>query len=75
MYLYYDRVINFFFRNPTPEKTELLQNIIWPKVKQDNFQFLNINDSLSIEVNPRATSYFKWVDIYEELANKPFDTF
>lgn len=64
-----------FYRNPTPTSDKLLQNITWPKVKPDSFQYLNINKSLNIEVNPRATSYFQWVDLYEELAEKPFDTF
>ncbi|KAG5868564.1 Para-nitrobenzyl esterase, partial [Gonioctena quinquepunctata] len=63
------------YLNPTPEQSELLQNTIWPKVTPDNFQYLNINESLTIESNPKWEVYQKWLDIYERLAVKPYDTF
>lgn len=65
----------FSLRNPTPEKLEILQNIIWPKVTPEQFSFLNINSSLYIETNPKWNAYKKWVKTYEDLAVKPFDTF
>ncbi|KAG5868565.1 hypothetical protein JTB14_013963 [Gonioctena quinquepunctata] len=63
------------YLNPTPEQSELLQNTVWPKVTPDNFQFLNFNDSLTIESNPKWETYQKWLDIYERVAVKPHDTF
>ncbi|KAG5877337.1 hypothetical protein JTB14_030708 [Gonioctena quinquepunctata] len=63
------------YLNPTPTKLELFDNVIWPKVKPDDFQFLNINKTLTIEKNPKAEVYSKWVEIYENMAVKPYDTF
>ncbi|KAG5867047.1 hypothetical protein JTB14_012554 [Gonioctena quinquepunctata] len=63
------------YLNPTPTKLELFDNVIWPTVKPDDFQYLNINKTLTIERNPKADVYSKWVDIYETMAVKPYDTF
>nr|AIY68358.1 esterase [Leptinotarsa decemlineata] len=63
------------YLNPTPEKTSLFQNLIWPKVTPDNFQYLNIDTNLSIQKNPRGEIYQKWLKIYEENAVRPLDTF
>ncbi|XP_074039070.1 neuroligin-2-like [Leptinotarsa decemlineata] len=63
------------YLNPTPDKTSLFQNLIWPKVTPDNFQYLNIDTNLSIQKNPRGELYQKWLKIYEENAVKPLDTF
>lgn len=62
-------------RNPTPQKEELLENILWPKVKQKIFSYLDINETLSIRTNPKSDTYQKWIKLYEELAVKPYDTF
>nr|AIY68360.1 esterase [Leptinotarsa decemlineata] len=63
------------YLNPTPEKTSLFQNILWPKVTPHNFQYLNIDTNLSIQKNPRGEVYQKWLKIYEENAVRPLDTF
>nr|XP_023018318.1 venom carboxylesterase-6-like isoform X3 [Leptinotarsa decemlineata] len=63
------------YLNPTPDKTSLFQNLIWPKVTPNNFQYLNIDTNLSIQKNPRGEVYQKWLKIYEENAVKPLDTF
>lgn len=63
------------FRNPTPSKLNVLQNVIWPKIQPNNLQYLNIDQKLTIQTNPRGAAYAKWVKLYEKEAVKPFDTF
>ncbi|XP_023310181.1 cholinesterase 1 [Anoplophora glabripennis] len=61
--------------NPTPEESELFQNVIWPTVSADNYQYLDINDDLTIQVDPKGDHYKEWVEVYETLAVKPYDTY
>ncbi|KAG5877340.1 hypothetical protein JTB14_030711 [Gonioctena quinquepunctata] len=63
------------YGNPTPNRTDLLNNISWPTVRPNDFQYLEINTSLSIKENPKGEIYSKWLDLYETVAVKPFDTF
>ncbi|CAG9828981.1 unnamed protein product [Diabrotica balteata] len=64
------------YRNPTPEESETLQNIIWPKVQPHNFVYLNLNNSLSIVQDyPKSNTYHKWVKLYEKYAQKPYINF
>ncbi|KAJ8957067.1 hypothetical protein NQ318_007280 [Aromia moschata] len=75
-----DRYVTLFTNfaktlNPTPEQSELLQNIIWPKVSANNFNYLDIDENLEIKQNPREFSYQKWVEVYETYATKPFISF
>lgn len=64
-----------FFRNPTPKKTEILQNIEWPKVRPSSFQYLNINNSLRIESDFKKNTYDKWIKVYNMYGTRPFDTY
>ncbi|XP_028134421.2 venom carboxylesterase-6 isoform X1 [Diabrotica virgifera virgifera] len=64
------------YRNPTPEESKILQNITWPKVQPNNFVYLNLNNSLSIvQDHPKSNTYFKWVELYEQYARKPYINF
>nr|XP_023023448.1 venom carboxylesterase-6-like [Leptinotarsa decemlineata] len=63
------------YLNPTPKSEPLFENIIWPKVKPHDFQYLDINETLTIMRNPKGDVYPKWVDLYEKMAVKPFDTY
>uniref|UniRef100_A0A6P7FVP3 Carboxylic ester hydrolase n=1 Tax=Diabrotica virgifera virgifera TaxID=50390 RepID=A0A6P7FVP3_DIAVI len=64
------------YRNPTPNKSEILQNIIWPRVEPENFVYLNLNNSLTIvQGHPKSKTYFKWVELYEKYAKKPYINF
>ncbi|KAJ8981442.1 hypothetical protein NQ317_000116 [Molorchus minor] len=58
--------------NPTPSESDLLQNVILPKVSSDKFYYLDIDENLEIKQNPREFSYKKWVEVYETFATKPF---
>ncbi|KAJ8981443.1 hypothetical protein NQ317_000117 [Molorchus minor] len=57
--------------NPTPETTDLLQNVIWPKASSDQYYYLDIDENLQIKENPREFSYRKWVELYDTYANEP----
>lgn len=75
MFYEHSFISSYCFRNPTPEPSELFQNISWPKISFNNFQYLNLNETLSIEENPKGDRYTQWVKIYEKWAVKPYDTF
>lgn len=58
---------NYYFSNPTPEEDLLFQNITWPTVNSNdlnNIQYLNINKTLEVAVNPRYYQSVKTV-LYE----------
>jgi hypothetical protein len=67
----------FEFRNPTPEPSELLQNITWPQVStQDgDFYYVDITDNLEIKNHPKESTYSKWVALYYGLDSSDWDTF
>lgn len=64
-----------FFRRPTPEPLHLLQRVMWPKAREYNFQYLDFNVDLNIKSHPKDDAYRKWVQLYEKMAVKPYDTF
>ncbi|RZC33822.1 COesterase and/or Abhydrolase 3 domain containing protein, partial [Asbolus verrucosus] len=57
------------FRNPTPEPSELLQNITWPLLSTDNgdFLYVDIDENLNIENHPKNVTYSKWTELYNSL--------
>ncbi|KAJ8939592.1 hypothetical protein NQ318_010599 [Aromia moschata] len=61
--------------NPTPNKTDLLQNIVWPKVEPKYFQYVDINDDLEIKMNPKDKRYNSWNEIYQKWGTTPFTTY
>ncbi|CAH1109552.1 unnamed protein product, partial [Psylliodes chrysocephalus] len=61
------------YLNPTPKQLDLFNNIIWPTVKPNDFQYLDINETLSIRTDPKGDVYSKWVDIYQTYAISPLD--
>ncbi|KAF7273186.1 hypothetical protein GWI33_014105 [Rhynchophorus ferrugineus] len=64
------------YLNPTPEQEEILQNIIWPTVQTENFQYLQIDTDLSVNQGyPKSKMYSLWTNLYETYGTKPFDTF
>ncbi|CAG9819294.1 unnamed protein product [Phaedon cochleariae] len=69
-------ITNFMkYLNPTPTKSPLLDYVIWPKVRPDKFQFLDINGTITIQNNLRDKRYRGWLKIYEDMARKPILTF
>ncbi|KAJ8958190.1 hypothetical protein NQ317_005947 [Molorchus minor] len=43
--------------NQTPSESDLLQNLILPKVSSDKFYYLDIDENLEIKQNPREFSF------------------
>ncbi|KAF7274594.1 hypothetical protein GWI33_012721 [Rhynchophorus ferrugineus] len=62
-------------KNPTPTQDPLLQNIMWPKVSQANFQYLDIGANLQILKDPKKEKYNFWKTLYEMFGERPFDTY
>ncbi|KAJ3652668.1 hypothetical protein Zmor_018613 [Zophobas morio] len=65
------------YRNPTPEASELLQNIVWPAVSTDNgdLYYVDINENLEIKNHPKEATYGAWVELYNSLGFDDFDTY
>ncbi|CAH1175676.1 unnamed protein product [Phaedon cochleariae] len=61
------------YKNPTPERDPVLQNIEWPTVGIENIRYLNLNKSMSIETNPR--NYNNLRDVLLEYMRPPFYVF
>ncbi|KAJ3652347.1 hypothetical protein Zmor_018322 [Zophobas morio] len=66
------------YRNPTPEASDLLQNVTWPKVSLEDggeFLYLDINVDLEVRSNPKGEAMEKWDSLYESLNFTDFDTY
>lgn len=67
------------FRNPTPIKDQLLDDVIWFPVKtgekRNTLDYLDINVKLSMKRNSRARNMNMWKDIYKNYGRPPFDTY
>ncbi|KAJ3620299.1 hypothetical protein MTP99_004262 [Tenebrio molitor] len=65
------------YQNPTPEPSELLQNITWPQLStQDgDFYYVDITDDLEIKNHPKEATFSKWLELYDSLEFSDFDTF
>lgn len=66
-----------FLRNPTPQSSDLLQNITWPLIDTTggDFLYVDINENLEIKNHPKEETYSKWVELYESLNYTDFDTY
>ncbi|XP_060524434.1 uncharacterized protein LOC132700874 [Cylas formicarius] len=58
--------------NPTPEQSELLQNVVWPEVVSDNIQYLDIDDTLQVKPNRKVKESAMWDYVYDKYGTKPF---
>ncbi|XP_072378258.1 para-nitrobenzyl esterase-like [Diabrotica undecimpunctata] len=61
--------------NPTSESTDILGINYWPTVKPGNFQYLDLNETLTIKTDLKKQRHDGWVDIYNRYAAKPYYTF
>lgn len=65
-------------RNPTPEPSDLIQNVIWPKINAGQLGdlfYLDINTDLSIRNHPKEQTYAGWKSLYEKLGYDDFDSY
>ncbi|XP_072385322.1 juvenile hormone esterase-like [Diabrotica undecimpunctata] len=60
------------YLNPTPEKIDILQNITWPSVEPNNFQYLAIGSWMEMRRNPMENMYRFWNEIFSTYGQKPF---
>ncbi|XP_019764024.2 juvenile hormone esterase [Dendroctonus ponderosae] len=75
-YRYLKLLVNFAtYLDPTPEDDDLLQNIHWPVVQADNFQYLEIGTNLSVGKNPKGDRQLFWEHIFTTYGLEPFETF
>ncbi|XP_050302131.1 venom carboxylesterase-6-like isoform X2 [Anthonomus grandis grandis] len=63
------------YLEPTPIKSELLQNITWPVYTSEICQYLDIGENLEVNKNPHNPYYKTWVQFYDKWAKKPLITF
>ncbi|KAL1506637.1 hypothetical protein ABEB36_005962 [Hypothenemus hampei] len=83
--LMHNRMVALFtnfvkFQVPTPAKDPLFDNIVWPKVTNETFQYLNIGNFSDITLSvvnekPKADRMTFWDNIYEKYGLSPFDTY
>lgn len=66
--------LNFiFFRNPTPYYDPLLQNVIWPTVDPNYFEYLDIGNNLVLQKDPKE--YLAWKRVFEKYIDGPLDVY
>jgi carboxylesterase type B len=63
------------YLDPIAGSSEDLEITSWPKLTPDNFQFLDINRTLTIQNDLKEKVYNGWVNVYENFARKPYDSF
>ncbi|KAJ3652285.1 hypothetical protein Zmor_018263 [Zophobas morio] len=65
------------YQNPTPELSELFQNITWSKLVVENgdFLYLDINEELEIKNHPKSEIISRWKNLYDSLNFTDFDTY
>nr|UUB32755.1 carboxylesterase COEA4 [Dendroctonus rhizophagus] len=77
--LVHDRLITLWsnfakYLNPTPNSTDLLQNVLWPTMS-NTFHYLDIGNDLVVRVDPKSPYYAGWSRIYDEYNERPFTIF
>ncbi|XP_060524289.1 juvenile hormone esterase-like [Cylas formicarius] len=60
---------------PTPEETELLQNVTWPLATPENLQYLNIDTALEVRRDAKSDRWAGWDYIFYKYGTQPFMSF
>ncbi|CAG9765830.1 unnamed protein product [Ceutorhynchus assimilis] len=63
------------YLNPTPEKSELLNNVTWTTFNNQDYPHLVLNETLQMRKQIRGSIYSMWNDVYEKYGRKPIITF
>uniref|UniRef100_A0A6P7G1C6 Carboxylic ester hydrolase n=1 Tax=Diabrotica virgifera virgifera TaxID=50390 RepID=A0A6P7G1C6_DIAVI len=61
------------YQNPTPEKDEDLQNVIWSEVKPDALKYLEIDSQFTVNENPKNYNSIK--DLLDLYIRPPYITY
>ncbi|KAL1492314.1 hypothetical protein ABEB36_012785 [Hypothenemus hampei] len=62
------------YLNPTPDG-DLFANVTWPKVKPNDFSYVDIGTNLEVKRNPKSPYYAEWTKIYDQYNQRPFTIF
>lgn len=60
------------YGNPSPKEADELLNIEWKPVTKDEWNYLNIDETLSTGVNPDAERIAFWDKLYEEFPDAKY---
>ncbi|KAG5865661.1 hypothetical protein JTB14_029200 [Gonioctena quinquepunctata] len=76
--LTHDRLVELWsqfikYMNPTEKPTAILHGIVWPKVSQKKFSYLNINTTLTVLEDPKK--YKEYSRIYSQYGEQRLDTY
>lgn len=65
------------FRNPTPRRDPLLQNVLWPKICDSTRKlvYYDINKNITVGQNIPFEAARFWDDIYHKYGTPPYDTY
>ncbi|XP_072392037.1 juvenile hormone esterase-like [Diabrotica undecimpunctata] len=66
----YVQIVANFVKNLEPSISD--ETINWPLVQSGSISYLDIDEKLSINKNPREFSYAKWEDIFSNYARTPY---
>jgi hypothetical protein len=58
-------------RDPTPQESPELNNILWPVIEPNNFQYVDISDKLRIKKHFFPERMAFWDSIYEMIEETP----
>nr|XP_023028368.1 cholinesterase-like [Leptinotarsa decemlineata] len=61
------------YQNPTPNSNQLLDNVIWPRLRASDIQYLDINRTLEVRYNPK--SYKEVKEVLTEYMQPPLTVF
>uniref|UniRef100_A0A6P7G6U5 Carboxylic ester hydrolase n=1 Tax=Diabrotica virgifera virgifera TaxID=50390 RepID=A0A6P7G6U5_DIAVI len=61
------------YQNPTPEKDEDLQNVIWSEVKPDAVKYLDIDSQFTVKENPK--NYYSIKNLLDLYIRPPYITY
>ncbi|KAK9888317.1 hypothetical protein WA026_000577 [Henosepilachna vigintioctopunctata] len=63
------------YLNPTPEPSDVLQNVIWPKVTPNSFPYLFINETLQVKYDLKKSMMDEYAKLYKSYGIPPRDTY
>ncbi|CAG9865380.1 unnamed protein product [Phyllotreta striolata] len=61
------------YQNPTPEADPLFDEVLWPRVKPGEMNYLMINDSLAPSKDPK--NYKRVKEVFEKYKSAPYYSF
>ncbi|KAK9885222.1 hypothetical protein WA026_010726 [Henosepilachna vigintioctopunctata] len=63
------------YLNPTPKASDVLQNVIWPKVTTERFPYLYINETIEVKHDLKQPMTEEYERLFDQYAVRPLDTY